>query len=270
MRYIFILLIGAALITSCSKHTNTTPSAVSNWTPPENPNPQKILDEAEADAQAGKYADALAKHVWFYQNALKYDQGLYGVRLSFALSYWIDLGAVYPPALEKLKAFRDEAETNIREGKNVTDSFHDFESINEVLKEDAKTVQLFILLDSNKSDSARIVFDLAEPALIKSKEYWLCGKYISDPDASFSRSLNLYRKNMELVQKPGYGGKNLQNFAEKNFINETTTLIALLVVDDRKVEAQQIVDKISKEPNIPEFKDEIQKALTGEVPQPWP
>lgn len=269
MRYILILLVGAALITSCSKQTNP-PSTVSTWTPPQNPNPQEILDDAQADAQAGKYADALAKHVWFYQNALKYDQGLYGVRLSFALSYWIDLGATYPPALEKLKALRDEAETNVREGKNVKDSFHDVKSINEVLKEDAKTVQLFIWLDSNKPDSAKIVFNRAEPALIKSKEYRLCGKYIDDPDASFSRNLNLYRKNMELVPKPGFGGKNLQNFAEKNFINETTTLIALLVVNDRKVEAQQIVNTISKEQNIPEFKDEIQKALNGEVPQPWP
>jgi len=270
MRHILILLIGAALITSCSKQTKPTPSAVSNWTPPQNPNPQSILEEAEADAQAGKYADALAKQVWFFKKSLKYDSGEYGVRLSFALSDWVGLGKVYPPALEKLKAFRDEAEKNVREGENVRDSFHDFESINEYLKEDAKTVQLFIWLDSNKPDSAKIVFNRAEPALIKSKEYRLCGKYIDDPDTSFSRNLNLYRKNMELVPKPGYGGKNLQNFAEKNFINETTTFIALLVVNDRKVEAQQIVDKISKEQNIPEFKDEIQKALNGEVPQPWP
>jgi len=41
------------------------------WTPPENPNPQQILSEAQSDAKAGRYEDALAKHVWFHENALK-------------------------------------------------------------------------------------------------------------------------------------------------------------------------------------------------------
>jgi hypothetical protein len=43
-----------------------------------------------------------------------------------------------------------------------------------------------------------------------------------------------------------------------------------LTVDGRKAEAQQIADRISKEPNLPEFKNEIQTALNGEVPAPWP
>jgi hypothetical protein len=268
MRYIWIVLIGAALVTGCSK--GTAPSTVSKWTPPQNPNPHKILDEAEADAQAGRYADALTKHVWFFQNALKYDRGLYGVRLSFALSDWVELGKAYPPAMKKLKAFRDQAETNVQKDKNVREYFNDFASINKELNEDAKTASLFVWLDSNKSSSAITVFDLSQPALIQSKEYRLCGKYVDNPDASFGRILNLYRKTMELVKKPGHGGKDLQDFAEKKFVNETTTLIALLVINDRKADAQQIADKISKEPNLPEFKAEIQKALTGEVPPPWP
>src|SRR5450631_4007133 len=148
MRYILIMLIGVALIAGCSK----------GWTPPQNPNPQSILKEAEADAKTGKYSDALAKHIWFFQNALKYDSGEYGVRLSFALSDWVELGKVYPPALEKLKAFRDEAEANVREEKSVEDNFTDFESINECLKEDTKTVNLFVWLDSNKPDLAKAVF----------------------------------------------------------------------------------------------------------------
>ena len=268
MRYIWIGLIGTALVASCSK--GTAPSTVSGWTPPQNPSPQNILDEAEVDAQAGRYAEALTKHVWFFQNALKYDQGFYGVRLSFALSYWVELGKVYPPALEKLKDFRNQAETNVRNQNNVRNNFNDFESINKELNEDALTVSLFVWLDSNKPSSAKKVFDLAQPALIKSKDYRLCGKYVDDPDVSFSRMLNLYRRTMELVKKPGYGGKDLQDFAEKQFVNETTTLIALLVINDRKADAQQIADKISKQPNLPEFKAEIQKALNGEVPAPWP
>jgi hypothetical protein len=262
MNYFWTLLIGVILIAGCSKH-----SATSKWAPPANPDPSQILNDAEADARAGNYPAALAKHVWFFQNALKYNEGLYGVRLSFALSDWVKLGKVYPPALEKLKAFRDEAESNIRKQTNIRDNFHDFESINKELSEESKTVALFVWLDSNQSNSAKQVFDLAEPALVISKEYRLCGKYI-DADASFNQVLKSYRTTSKIAQEKL--GKRVQDFADNNFKNETTTLIALLVVNNRKAEAQKIADKISKEPNLPEFKDEIQKALNGEVPPPWP
>ncbi|MEI9962222.1 MAG: hypothetical protein WDM76_14140 [Limisphaerales bacterium] len=42
------------------------------WRPPQNPDPNKILKEAESDTAAGRYTDALAKHVWYHENALKY------------------------------------------------------------------------------------------------------------------------------------------------------------------------------------------------------
>jgi len=259
MRYILIMLIGAALITGCSK----------GWTPPRNPNPQSILKEAEADAKAGKYADALAEHIWFFQNALKYDSGEYGVRLSFALSDWVELGQVYPPAFEKLKAFRDKAETNVREGKSISDNFSDFESINEYLKEDAKTADLFIWLDSNKPDSAKDVFDVAQPALVKSKQYAVLGKYIQNPFSLYDNAVLAYERNVELAKDPKFG-KQVQDFGESKFKNETATLIALLVVTDQRAVAEKIVADLKKQPYLPKDDLKIQKALNGEVPPPWP
>lgn len=266
MRYILIVLIGAALITGCSKQKS---SAVSDWTPPQNPNPQKILTEAEADASDGNYANALAKHIWFFQNALKYDSGEYVVRLSFALSDWVELGKIYPPALEKLKTFRDEAEKNVRHDKNVRDNFNDFESINEYIKEEAKTVDLFVWMDSNKPDSAKAVFDLAQPALVKSKQYTLLGKYIQNPFSLYDKAVQDYERNAELAKNPKFG-KQVQDFGESKFKNETTTLIALLVVTDQKAVAEKIVADLKKQPYLPKDNEQIQKALNGEVPPPWP
>jgi tetratricopeptide (TPR) repeat protein len=264
-----LLATGFGSFSRASDSTNQITHAVANWTPPQNPNPSKILEEAEADAKAGNYANALAKHIWFYENALNYNSGLYGVRLSFALSDWVELGKAYPPALEKLKALRDEAEKNVRVDKKVRDSFVDFAAINGYLKDEAKTDDFFVWLDSNKPDAAKEIFDEARPALIKSKNYQLCGKYIK-PESFFDEALNLYRENMQLSKKPKFDNGRLQAFARKKFVNDTATLIALLVVNDRKKEAKQIVDRISEEPDLPEFKAEIEKALTGEVPPPWP
>jgi hypothetical protein len=97
------------------------------WAPPANPDPDKILNGAQDDAQAGRYADALAKHVWFHENALKYQPALYGVRLSFALSYWAQLGDAYPPALEKLKSIRDETAKKVRPSRSRTEDLRGFQ-----------------------------------------------------------------------------------------------------------------------------------------------
>ena len=268
----FVLAASLTLSSTATDLTNQTNSLIAKWTPPQNPNPEKILDEARADAKSGKYADALTKHVWFFHNALKYDKALRGVRLSFALSDWVELGKVYPPALEKLNATRDDAKTNVFNGQQAKENFLDFESINKELNQDSKTTDFFIWLDANKPEAAKEIFDNAEPALIKSKEYRLCGKYRNTND--YNRFLQSYRMNMEIAKQYGplefLKKQGFVSYANKSFINKTTRLIALLVVNDRKPEAQSVVEQISKESNLPKFKDEIQKALTGEVPQPWP
>jgi hypothetical protein len=237
------------------------------WTPPENPNPQQILNEAQTDTKAGRYEDALAKHVWFHENALKLRPSLYGVRLSFALSDWVELAAAYPVALEKLKTIRDQAADRVRESDQVREPFHDFASINKYLNESIKTKDLFLWLNSSKPELAKSVFDLAEPALIDAKEYHLCGGYIEPK--SFDQIREQYHKNKELGQNPIHG-ERMQNYAEKSFANHTTTLIALLVVNDRKADADRIAAEALKERSDPPFEAELEKAKQGVVPTPWP
>ena len=277
MRYALIFLIGTVLTVGCNKHSqssgssNQDSSVVSNWTPPENPNPQKIYNEARADSDAGQYANALAKYVWFFQSALKYDPAQSGVRVSFALSSWAKLGKSYPPALDKLKAVRDEAEQNVRQGKDVLNAVGDFVAIDDTLKDYNKTSELFIWLDAGKPELAKTVFDRTQhqllPALVREKQYQLCGKYI-DANSSFEQILRLYRTTTKHAATQN--DTRLKIFEDKYFINRTTTLIALLSITDRKADAQHIIDRISKESDLPEFKAEIEKALNGELPSPSP
>jgi len=259
-----LLAVVVCVMTSCSRKANE------RWTPPENPNPQAILDEAEQDAAAERYENALAKHVWFHENALKIQPSLYGVRLSFALSAWTEMAKSYPPALEKLKSVRIEADKEIREGKASRDLFHDFVAINEYLEEDDKTKELFRWLDANNPSMAKSVFDIAEPALVKAKEYRLCGNYL-DPNASFQRMLDLYRNNRQRVSKnPKIRKDMLREYAETSFLHETTTLVALLTVNGRKDEADRIATEAAREWDDPKFKAQLEKSKNGEFPAPWP
>ena len=242
--------------------------AFAEWVPPPHPEPRAILQEARNDAENGQYEDALAKHVWFHRNALTYRRALYGVRLSYALNDWYDLGKKYPPALNKLREFRNQASRDVKIGDNVRESFHDFKSINRALGEEILTKDLFIWLDTHDVVSAKRVFDIAQPALVKEKEYSLCGKYI-DSHGSFKQSMRILQAYRNFARDPTFGPDPTE-IGNKIFTNRVTTLIALMVINNRKAGAQKIAKEAIKKLKIDTFKNELKEALDGKVPDPYP
>ena len=245
------------------------------WTPPADPDPQKIMREAEADARAKRYEEALAKHVWFHEHALEYRPSLSGVRLSFALSDWLELGESYPPALVKLREIRDELKERVtpqEDRKIAFDDFHDFASINKYLGDEKLTVAAFRAIDAADADEAPRLFGLAEPALIRAKDYTLCGKYI-DADESLEQILRSFKQADKLAANPKIGEMYLK-YANKKFLNDSATLVALLVVNDRKSEAEEVMHELKKVEGDSKFHAkltaELEKAIQGVVPKPWP
>ena len=51
--------------------------------------PGEILSRGRAAALEGRHEDALRDFAWFHEHALEHDMAYYGVRLSFALGYWM-------------------------------------------------------------------------------------------------------------------------------------------------------------------------------------
>ncbi len=242
--------------------------AYAEWAPPANPDPQKILTEARADTDEGRFEDALEKHVWYHRNALKIRPSQAGVRLSFALNDWFELGKKHPPAQAKLRTIRDEAETNVRDNKDARNAFIDLSAINLTLGEDLKTKDLFAWLDSKNQELAQRVFDVAMPSLIRVKEYALCGRYL-EPDKSFERMQKLFRIQKDLTKDPDMAA-SMQDHSRRTFINGTSTLVALLVVNDRKSEAETVAAKALTEWDDSKLRAALDRAMKGTVPKPWP
>lgn len=244
------------------------------WIPPENPDPQAILREAKSDTQAGRYEVALSKHLWYHDNALVLQPGQSGVRLSFALSHWLELGESYPPALEQMKHVRDETEKRIRDEDQVRvrfGDFHDFVALNRTLREEQRTAETFKWLDETDEEDATRVFSVAKPALIKQKAYQLCGKYV-DPERDLTRICDKYKMGMKLA-KDRFGEPH-RDFTEKKFLNSATTLVAILVQNDRGAEAEEAAEKLKafvKNSDLQQkLTPQLKSALTGAVPKPWP
>ncbi len=239
------------------------------WIPPSNPDLHEILREADKDQENAKYAASLEKHIWFHENALKYDQSFYGVRLSYALASWVQLSKVYEPALTALINLSDKNEVEIKSGKaDCGDAFHDFVSINRELGRQEKIVALFKWLDTNNLPLAKRKFNLAKPALVLANEYELCGKYV-EPENDYAKFVEMYMQNLQLAKDPKFGSE-LKEFAENTFSNEVTILVATLQLNNRHDEAKKIAAQALKIMDTSKLKKELNKAISGKMPAPWP
>lgn len=209
---------------------------------------KRAFDATRRLAQQGDYAAALERHVWFHNNALAIDPAMAGVRLSYALDEWVELGKKYPPALEKLKSIRDEKTSRLMAGEKSRDLFHDVASMNECLGDSKATVELFKRIDAAAPNLASNVYDLADDALLEAGAYELARKHMGDPgkrlaqaESNFERGTQWAKKNRAEARRAADTKAN-----ETIFTKEVVKIIAVLKETGDRDGAKRIRDKALK------------------------
>jgi hypothetical protein len=193
--------------------------------------PITVLDEARSLVAQGKYDAALEKYLWFHRHALEYNQALAGVRLSFALDEWVQLGQRYPPAMSALCSIRDDAIKVLEDGKRSVKLFMDVAAINRYLRDDARTVQLFKSLHRGQPELAGQCYPVAERVLVESGEYATCISYLTDLEERLEAIRQSYRMTLEIAAGNlvlGSPEAGLKEYASLKFVEETNRLIAIL------------------------------------------
>jgi hypothetical protein len=241
--------------------------AFAQWTPPGHPDPMVILPEAWADARAGRFSDALAKHVWIHHHALAFDPEFSGARLSFAIVAWVDLAKRYPQAMDALDAERNLALQAVLNGHGKRDDFAVYSRINQYKSELAATADLFIWLDENNPALAREVYTFAQRALVTSRNYRLCGNYMN-PSEDTRNMVERYQFTQRMSREEGMEA-DIEKFSRMAFSNEAAVLVALLAVNGKKSEADEVMDVVLKALPDETFRKELQTAKAGVVPVQW-
>lgn len=106
-------------------------------------NPMLRSSLAGALVHKGRYEEALKEYLWCYDHGLEHRPSYVGVRSSFLLSYIIQLGRVYPPAMEALEHRAEEGGKAILDGTGRDRSLDDFITLNEKLGQKERTLALF-------------------------------------------------------------------------------------------------------------------------------
>ena len=98
---------------------------------------------AQQLARTGEPAEALRELLWCFDVGMPPITGFGGVRMSFLLSDIAKLGEKYPPALAALRERRDKAEKRLLISASDYEATSTFSSINNYLKEHARTLAVF-------------------------------------------------------------------------------------------------------------------------------
>jgi hypothetical protein len=141
----------------------------------------KVLREARQLVKSEQYAEALEKYIWFHDHALDFDPALAGVRLSYAILEWVDLGALYPPAREALERVRDSKTESLMKGTYDVKLFHDVASINRAFGQLERTSFLFKTISDADRGAAEKLFRIALDSLVDTKEFSLARSFMPDP-----------------------------------------------------------------------------------------
>lgn len=180
----------------------------------------KILTQATILTEKGLYEDALQHLIWYYTNS-ETDPGQKGVRCSFALYYWVELGRHYPEATQSLVGIRDGYKQRLLRGNGSSGLFQDVQAINEYLETEDDTYSLFKSIEQRDPKLAGRCYYYVENQLIQRGEYETCRKYIGDPYADFQgihrdyeQGLLIARHQAELGQKIAAGLKKQQQANE--------------------------------------------------------
>jgi hypothetical protein len=190
---------------------------------------QKYLSDTQELVRRGEPQQALTRFIWFHEHALEHEPAMYGVRLSFALSYWKSLGAEYPPALDAMVEIRDRSAARLLSGKPQPSLFHDVVSLNRTLEEDDRTVELFERLDAERPQDTRDLWEMAKEALFAAKRYDLIAKYLGNPLSQFTKITALYDMNTSMYDDDRFKDPHFREYNENSFVEECVRLIEISV-----------------------------------------
>lgn len=223
--------------------------------------PRERLQRGQEAAAAGRYEDALRDYIWFHEHALEHEPSLYGVRLSFALWYWMELANEYPEARIALKRIRDAKTTRLLNGDANRDLFHDVESINERLENEEATYELFAALEKANPDFAAVCADVAMAAIVKAEDFEMARRYTPSPGDTLRRYSEALNRDIEgLEHQPASKAPRLEAYVQI-YVRRVHLLLKILRGNSEDLEADALRVRALESIKSPSVRDAVREGL---------
>ncbi len=158
-----------------------------------------------------KYEEALKRYQWFFDHILEYRKGYYGVRGSYTLKGWFELGLVYPPAMAAMVKTRDDKVAFLKSDRALPPSLiylpdntrenveivHDVISLNKKLNDTEESAKLIEYLDKNNPSLVESSWPFVVDMLLKEYKYDLVRKYDKNLETGFGYFLDRLKMDLD-------------------------------------------------------------------------
>lgn len=228
------------------------------------------LQAARRAAVEGRHEQALAEYVWFHHHALEDEPALYGVRLSFALGYWMDLGRDYPEAIRVLEVIRNEKADALLRGDAGRPVFHDVEAINRSLNCTSLTYDLYKRLADAGSPLAAECGQLALPAIVEASDFALAAHLLPDPEGDIRCRAKELERDLGAIKHRAYTTAPVRWALIKNYVDDVQLTLSVLSGADRHSEAARIKGLAVSLLQSPSVRRDIDRGLLRPAKAPVP
>ena len=164
-------------------------------------NAHERLRRGRDAALEGNYTLALSDYEWFHEHALADDPALRGVRRSFALSYWAELGSQFLPARTALIQLREKKINALLADAKDAGVFGDLVAIDHYLEDEPATYRVFLALRERDPQFAHDCSRIALPAIVSARDFQLARSYIPDPEAAIATLLDSFNEAAARAEK---------------------------------------------------------------------
>jgi tetratricopeptide (TPR) repeat protein len=233
---------------------------------------QQILQDAKNLMTQGRYEESLQRYIWYHKHEPESGDAYQNVvRITSAISDWMELGRHYPKARQALIDIRNQETRQLKEGRGYADLFTDVQAINRELQEEDATYALYQTIREKDPQLAAECYFWVEGLLVSKGEYQWCYDHMGNPEFRFESIQRGYEgeissqermaetqeraKKMiaEMNQKhgwtnaPAYSPPDtsamIRKSAADRFVGQTRQLIEILVATGHQADAEKIRDQ---------------------------
>ena len=236
-------------------------------TPPEpQDKPTAALNAARAAASEGRHAEALERYEWFFDHALDDDPAsYYGVRLSYCLGEWFQLGIQYPPAKTRLEARRDEA-LELLASTRQPERFHDYIAICQALDAESRLpAEMFADLHARDPALAASLVRYIWNELIDARMWDIAGTYVTDYRADYEEAVIKFEQTMQVFdENPQLGGEEMGDTVRAWCVTDLRNLWLVLKHSNRSTEAHELEQLASSDERLRKHAAITERAFAAE------
>jgi hypothetical protein len=209
--------------------------------------PRKTLARARKAFGEGDFEEALEAYEHFFDHALENSSAWYGVRLSYCLSEWAELGKAYPPAHDRLEQKAEEA-LGLFDQTKGPERFHDFHAICRSLGRLQEPLARFLRVHEADRELAQSIVGSVWKDLIEDRQWVVCSSYLRDPVANYKRELAGFKESMILVKLNRlFRDHDLESTFRTAFVRDVANILLVLKHNGRTKEFDLLLQRLERD-----------------------